>query len=71
MRNKLIAKLYKEDLIPELLRESDDVASRRQNCGEMHELLKKALQIVNEVRDFKAFDAAAPLGTPPRAGALA
>jgi hypothetical protein len=35
-----------------LLRETDDVAVRRNNCAEMQALLTRALEIVNEVRDF-------------------
>ena len=70
MRNKLIAQLYKEELIPDLLREGEDVASRRQNCCEMQELLNKALHIVTEVRDFKAFPLHGTGGSGPLKGEM-
>jgi hypothetical protein len=34
----------------ELMRENDDIASKRKACKEMHDLLLSALEIVNEVR---------------------
>jgi len=34
------------------LRETDDIALRRKACKEMKELLDRAVEIVNEVRDF-------------------
>jgi dynamin 1-like protein len=37
------------------MQEAEDIASRRQTCIEMKDLLQKALEIVNEVRDFNAF----------------
>jgi len=45
----------REDLIGEVMRETDDVALRRKNNVEMKLLLQKALEIVNEVRDFNTF----------------
>lgn len=53
LQNELVSKLYRESMLNELLRENDDVAARRKSCREMKELLQKALDIVNEVRDFK------------------
>ena len=35
----------------DLMRETEEVATRRKSCLEMRELLSKALDIVNEVRD--------------------
>ncbi|OQR96387.1 dynamin-2 [Thraustotheca clavata] len=55
VQNQLVSSLYKEERLVELLRESGDVASRRSNCYEMRTLLSKALEIVNEVRDFNTF----------------
>jgi dynamin 1-like protein len=37
------------------MRETADVAMRRKNAQEMKLLLQKALEIVNEVRDFNTF----------------
>lgn len=45
----------REDMISDLMRETDDVALRRKNSVEMKLLLQKALEIVNEVRDFNTF----------------
>ena len=39
----------------ELMRETEDVASRRKAYKEMKELLRRAVEIVNEVRDFNTF----------------
>lgn len=55
IQNELVSSLYKEDKLPELLREAGDVAARRSNCSEMRTLLQRALEIVNEVRDFNTF----------------
>jgi len=34
------------------LQEAEDIAARRQTCMEMKDLLGKAMEIVNEVRDY-------------------
>ena len=39
----------------ETMRETPDVARRRSEIQEMRVLLAKALEIVNEVRDYNAF----------------
>lgn len=39
----------------DLMRETEDVALKRKACREMKELLQRALEIVNEVRDFNTF----------------
>lgn len=52
MQNELVSELYREAEIGGLMKEADDVAQRRQTCTEMQDLLSKALEIVNEVRDF-------------------
>jgi dynamin 1-like protein len=36
----------------DLMRETEEVASRRKACKEMKELLQRAMEIVHEVRDF-------------------
>lgn len=54
-QNELVSTLYKEDLTGELMRETDDVAERRRISREMLALLKKAVNIVSEVRDFNPF----------------
>mmetsp|Transcript_1663 Transcript_1663/g.7259 ORF Transcript_1663/g.7259 Transcript_1663/m.7259 type:complete len:739 (-) Transcript_1663:55-2271(-) len=54
LQNELVASLYKEDELPQLLRETDDVAQRRATCYEFREVLERAARIVNEVRDYNA-----------------
>ena len=55
MQNELVSELYRESEVESLMKEADDVAKRRENCEEMRDLLGKALEIVNEVRDFNTF----------------
>jgi len=55
LQNELVSELYRESEVTSLMKEAEDVAQRRQNCEEMKDLLGKALEIVNEVRDFNTF----------------
>jgi dynamin 1-like protein len=55
LQNELVSQLYRESMISDLMQEADDIAQRRKTCQEMRDLLKKALEIVNEVRDFNTF----------------
>jgi dynamin 1-like protein len=55
LQNELVSELYREAEVGTLLQEAEDIASRRQTCMEMKDLLGKALEIVNEVRDFNSF----------------
>ncbi len=55
LQNELVSNLYREDLIGESMRETEDVAQRRKNAHEMKLLLQKAMDITNEVRDFSSF----------------
>ncbi|CAH0476525.1 unnamed protein product [Peronospora belbahrii] len=55
IQNELVSSLYREDKLNELLAETGDIATRRSNCDEMRTLLQRALEIVNEVRDFNTF----------------
>ena len=52
MQNELVSELYREAEIETLMKEADDVAERREQSEEMRDLLGKALEIVNEARDF-------------------
>jgi dynamin 1-like protein len=52
LQNELVKELYKEEIMVDLMKETADVASRRKACREMKELLRRGLEIVNEVRDF-------------------
>ncbi|KAK1945248.1 Dynamin-A [Phytophthora citrophthora] len=55
IQNELVSSLYRDDKLTELLAETGDIAARRSNCDEMRTLLQRALEIVNEVRDFNTF----------------
>ena len=59
MQNELVKKLYNVDDsegLADLMKEAEDVERRRKTCMEMRDLLQKALEIVNEVRDFHDFE---------------
>ncbi|KAA0146822.1 hypothetical protein FNF27_07408 [Cafeteria roenbergensis] len=49
---ELVRVLYSEAMFDDLLRETDNVSAKRRACVEMRSLLVRALDIVNEVRDF-------------------
>lgn len=56
LQNELVSQLYRDEgYMHDLLQESEDVASRRKAYREMRELLGRALEILNEVRDFNTF----------------
>ena len=54
MQNELVSQLYGNTDLQHLMKEADDVAIRRKTCTEMKDLLTKALEIVNEVRDYNS-----------------
>lgn len=49
MQRALLAELYKEDLIENLLKESPDTVTRRKECKKMIEALQKADEIVSTI----------------------
>eukprot|EP01039_Chlorochromonas_danica_P010603 gene10603-11749_t len=53
LQNHLVSSLYREDVMNELMRETEDVMSKRKALKEMQELLNRANEIVNEVREFQ------------------
>lgn len=55
LQNELVKELYRDAEVGQLMNEAEDIAERRQRCNETKELLSKALDIVNEVRDFNTF----------------
>jgi len=55
LQNELVSELYREAEVGHLMKEAEDIALRRRTCVEMRDLLEKALEIVNEVRDFNSF----------------
>eukprot|EP01127_Copromyxa_protea_P024625 TRINITY_DN97_c0_g1_i1.p1 TRINITY_DN97_c0_g1~~TRINITY_DN97_c0_g1_i1.p1 ORF type:complete len:773 (-),score=193.55 TRINITY_DN97_c0_g1_i1:35-2353(-) len=52
VHNRLVEKLYREEKLDELLSETPEVASRRAATKTMVAMLKKAQEILNEVRDY-------------------
>lgn len=52
VQNELVSNLYKEELFDELLEESPVIAQRRQACIATMEMLRKAHEILNQVRDY-------------------
>ena len=56
LQNELVSQLYTDVSSMELLlKESDDIANRRQSYKEMKCLLQAAMEILNEVRDYHTF----------------
>jgi len=53
IQNELVSCLYKEELFDELLQESSVVAQRRESCKSMIDILRRAHEILNEVRDYQ------------------
>lgn len=53
IQNELVANLYKEELFDHLLEESSVIAQRRESCKNMMDVLRKAHDILNEVRDWQ------------------
>lgn len=52
IQSELVRTLYREDSFSDLLKENGDVATRRKQASEMQVLLRRAMEIVNEVRDY-------------------
>lgn len=52
IQNELVRELYKEDLFDELLSEAPHIAQRRKNCMEMLTALKRANDVLSDVRDY-------------------
>jgi dynamin 1-like protein len=52
LHNRLVERLYKEELFDELLGESPDTVARRKTAKELVAMLKRATEVMNEVRDF-------------------
>jgi len=53
LQNELVSELYKEQVMTEFMKETEDVASQRKALREMRDLLLKATEIVNEVKNFQ------------------
>lgn len=53
MQNELVQALYKDQNFDRLFEESSDIVNRRRTARNMLEVLTKAQNIINEVRDYK------------------
>eukprot|EP01034_Spumella_vulgaris_P023710 gene23710-29958_t len=53
MQNELVSQLYREQVMDDLMKEAPDIATKRKAYSEMRDLLFRANEIVNEVRDFQ------------------
>lgn len=53
IQRELVKKLYREDQCDELLEESDGITQEREKAVEMCEGLRRAIHILNEVREYK------------------
>mmetsp|Transcript_5175 Transcript_5175/g.13283 ORF Transcript_5175/g.13283 Transcript_5175/m.13283 type:complete len:223 (-) Transcript_5175:1818-2486(-) len=53
VHTELIRALYQEDLFDDLLKEDEAVAMMRTNYRETAEMLRKAMNVLSSVRDFK------------------
>lgn len=49
LQNHLVAELYKDQVMNEFMRETEEVAAKRKAFREMRNLLHRANEIVNEV----------------------
>ena len=52
IQNELVRCLYKEELFDELLEENPLIASKRKACKAMLDVLKRANDVLMEVREF-------------------
>jgi hypothetical protein len=62
LQKELVTQLYRQDMFQNLLKEPDDVSDRRNHCKDMLEILKQALDVIGQLRDFN-MAAAAPNST--------
>eukprot|EP01083_Nonionella_stella_P190921 706989_1 len=53
LQSELVTMLYKDKMFDSLLAENPEVAQKRTNCVDLLNILNRALEIVNSVRDFK------------------
>lgn len=55
LQNELVAQLYRDNLIADLMKEAEEVAEKRLACKEMKDLLQRAVEIINEVFNSELF----------------
>lgn len=51
LQNRLVAALYRPEMIKELLQEEDNVEAERERCRVQLDIFRQALAIVNEVSE--------------------
>uniref|UniRef100_A0A8C4NMT0 Dynamin-1-like protein n=1 Tax=Eptatretus burgeri TaxID=7764 RepID=A0A8C4NMT0_EPTBU len=51
LQSELVGQLYRQQLLDELLTESEDMATRRKEATDMLQALQKASQIISEIRE--------------------
>jgi dynamin 1-like protein len=54
LQSKLVSSLYKPTMFEMLLKEADDVAEKRASCEELLSILHRAMNIINEARNYNA-----------------
>ena len=52
LQKELVTQLYREDMFRTLLKEPEDVAERRNKCKEMVDILREAIDVIGQLRDF-------------------
>ena len=52
IQKELVTQLYREDLFMNLLKEPEDISERREKCVEMLEVLRNAVEVIGQIRDF-------------------
>jgi len=56
LQQELSLSLYKEERFEDLLLESSQIAQNRKQANDLLNVLRKALAIINEVRDYKSIE---------------
>ena len=54
LQAELVRELYQPHLLDILLREADDIGEKRESCRELLQILQRAMDILNQARDFNA-----------------
>ena len=52
IQKELVTQLYREDLFMNLLKEPEDISERREKCQEMLAILRNAIEVIGQIRDF-------------------
>jgi dynamin 1-like protein len=52
LQSELVSQLYQPTLFDSLMREAEDISEKRASCEELLSILRRALEIINQARDF-------------------